>query len=463
MSIFDIPDATQNILIDVADKWASGQLLTISQINAYLLSLGSHFSSQASFQSASIAAGVVTVERQARFTYVDLRNEGLAFTDELTTLLPLSPTVFVDGDEVYFRQATFGQQTRIVAGGNIIGNNGIFTLMDNYFYSVVMVRGAWMEGKKFPQGANEQIGVLSDFADIPIPPSPAEVFAIRSKLNLLSRDLGSEVLATAEVEITAASGTSGAISVHVDYGFGSFKIGEASYSSATTVGAVYSDLETSIDTGGSGFTAAPTTPMTISAPVGTGLSGDNIQLFIVVTGGIAATSDTAFSGGADAPENDAILDTINGIVEGKLVFVRNAMGANSITINPGSGIGVSYPYRLKGGELILFVGEGSDAVPFFSESQTRNITSVTTTYTVLPTDRIVRVDATAAPVTIDLPLAAEFPEGVELVIKKHVTTVNAVTLDGNGSQTIDGATTATVVSCTVLYRVGNSWEIQSAF
>lgn len=463
MSSFDIPNATQNILIDVATAWANGQLLTTAQITSYLNSLGAQFTSKPVWQTASIASGEIVIERQSRFTYADLRNEGLTFTDDLTTITPLSPTVFEDGDFVILRQAIAGQETRVLAGVNVTPDSGIFTIKDNYYLALIMQRSGWVHGFKYPNVPNEQLGVLADDQDIDVS-VPASLVAVRSKLNAYNRNLAGETLATADVTITAASGTAGGISVHVDYGFGPFKIGEATYSSATTVAAVLADLETSIDTGGSGFTASVAAPvLTASAPVGSGASGDNIIMFIEITGGIAATSDTSFSGGVDAPEADAELDTVLGMGEGKLMFLKNAMANNGITINPGNGIDVPYPYWLSAGQMVLLVGEGANARAFFSASQTRKIVSVTATYTVLPTDEIVRVDATAGAVTINLPLATDFPEGKPLVIKKYVVTVNAVTLDGNGTETIDGALTSVVVSCTTLYRVGNAWEIQSQF
>jgi uncharacterized protein HemX len=50
------------------------------------------------------------------------------------------------------------------------------------------------------------------------------------------------------------------------------------------------------------------------------------------------------------------------------------------------------------------------------------------------------VDATAAPVSVDLPAAAS-SNGYWLTVKKTDASANAVTLDGNASETIDGATT----------------------
>jgi len=72
---------------------------------------------------------------------------------------------------------------------------------------------------------------------------------------------------------------------------------------------------------------------------------------------------------------------------------------------------------------------------------------------------IIYVDATSAAVTITLPKVAK-NESLTYYIKKIDSSVNAVTIDGNGSETIDGATTQSlpnqydsiIVNCT-----GSQW------
>lgn len=66
--------------------------------------------------------------------------------------------------------------------------------------------------------------------------------------------------------------------------------------------------------------------------------------------------------------------------------------------------------------------------------------TVTTTTTLVSSDHLVLVDATAGAVTIELPPAAS-KEGFQIAVKKIDSSVNAVTVDGSASETIDGATT----------------------
>ena len=68
------------------------------------------------------------------------------------------------------------------------------------------------------------------------------------------------------------------------------------------------------------------------------------------------------------------------------------------------------------------------------------ITTKTGTYTVTTTDDIILVDATSGAFTITLPTAASTTAKKYHIVKID-STANAVTIDGNGSETIDGATT----------------------
>ena len=71
--------------------------------------------------------------------------------------------------------------------------------------------------------------------------------------------------------------------------------------------------------------------------------------------------------------------------------------------------------------------------------------SASADYTVNVNDAFIPVDASSAAVTVTLKPAAE-AKGKRLTIKKIDSSANAVTVDGDGSETIDGATTA-VINC----------------
>jgi len=78
-----------------------------------------------------------------------------------------------------------------------------------------------------------------------------------------------------------------------------------------------------------------------------------------------------------------------------------------------------------------------------SDKTYSTISTKTANYTVLTTDRnaLILVDATAGAVTIALPAAATAGNGFVVTIKKIDSSANAVTIDPNSTETLDGATT----------------------
>lgn len=89
-----------------------------------------------------------------------------------------------------------------------------------------------------------------------------------------------------------------------------------------------------------------------------------------------------------------------------------------------------------------------------SSELSAGIKSVSVDYTATVADTTILVDATALARTITLPPAANC-KGLILNIKKTDSSVNGVTIDGNGAETIDGAATK---STTTQYA---GWMIQS--
>lgn len=87
-------------------------------------------------------------------------------------------------------------------------------------------------------------------------------------------------------------------------------------------------------------------------------------------------------------------------------------------------------------------------------------------YTVLTSDRnkLITFDATAGSVTATLPAAASAGSGFTVAIKKLDSSANAVVIDGNASETIDGATTVSLTlqyDTVVLVCDGTNWQVMS--
>lgn len=67
-----------------------------------------------------------------------------------------------------------------------------------------------------------------------------------------------------------------------------------------------------------------------------------------------------------------------------------------------------------------------------------NVRAVTATGNVASTDALVTANATGGAITLTLPTIAT-SLGRKLIVKKTDASGNAVTVDGNGAETIDGA------------------------
>ncbi len=97
-----------------------------------------------------------------------------------------------------------------------------------------------------------------------------------------------------------------------------------------------------------------------------------------------------------------------------------------------------------------------------------SVQSKTTNYTVLSTDRgaDILVDASSGAVTITLLAVATALSGFTLRVKKTDSSTNAVTVDGNLAETIDGSTTILLEvqnDAISLDNNGTSWFIMSDF
>ena len=85
----------------------------------------------------------------------------------------------------------------------------------------------------------------------------------------------------------------------------------------------------------------------------------------------------------------------------------------------------------------------------------------TAAYTLTAADDLILADATGGAFTLTLPPAATV-DGQEFTVKKVDASANAVTLDGDGSEVIDGAATKVLSAQWASARIranGNSWYV----
>ena len=104
---------------------------------------------------------------------------------------------------------------------------------------------------------------------------------------------------------------------------------------------------------------------------------------------------------------------------------------------------------------------GNDNIAF-----TTRVVAATTTLT--QNDWMISVEVPTANVTINLPPVASVPPGRQYIVKRDATATFTVTLDGDGSETINGATTravgaaATAGACTIMSD-GGEWHVLTSY
>lgn len=104
---------------------------------------------------------------------------------------------------------------------------------------------------------------------------------------------------------------------------------------------------------------------------------------------------------------------------------------------------------------------GNDNISF-----TLRVVAATTTLTA--NDYILSVEVPTANVTVNLPAVASVPPGRTYIVKRDATATFTVTLDGAGSETINGATTravgaaGTAGACTVVSD-GAEWHVTTSY
>lgn len=239
-------------------------------------------------------------------------------------------------------------------------------------------------------------------------------------------------------------------------------------------------------------------------PIGSGVSGLGTGVatflatpssanFAAAVTGETGTGNVVFSADPTLTGNAALQPVANKRVKALAVaassiadFVTGAAGLSFSRPSDGAddlvalfhyiGTGTAYQVALAArNDVVLATGGGSN---FAAATEALRLKStkeavfagaiatpgatITTTTTLDATHSMVLCDATSAAFTVNLPAAAGVP-GRVYTIKKIDSTGNAITIDGNASETIDGATTASLTTqwqSKTIQAVGGAWYVK---
>lgn len=133
--------------------------------------------------------------------------------------------------------------------------------------------------------------------------------------------------------------------------------------------------------------------------------------------------------------------------------------SSDVTLHLDAGSGDSY-IAVNGGTTKFGIGTNTPKAKLdVNGSLALPITSKTVNYTITANDYTITGDATGGNITFTLPTAVGIA-GVMYVVKKMDATGNSVIIDGNGAETIDGATTLSITvqyTSVMLQSDGTNW------
>lgn len=188
---------------------------------------------------------------------------------------------------------------------------------------------------------------------------------------------------------------------------------------------------------------------------------------LTISGGVITATNNYHKVDTEAAAASDTLDTINGGADGLVLVLVLANSAHAVTIGHNTG-----NVLCVGNKNIVMNSDAAFAVLVYSSALTKwramysgrrydTILVKSAAYTATVDDDVIECDASGGAFSVTLPPAAS-SAGVKLYIKKTDVSGNAVTIDGNASETIDGVTTKALSSQYASYTIicnGSSWSI----
>lgn len=223
----------------------------------------------------------------------------------------------------------------------------------------------------------------------------------------------------------------------------------------------------------SGFLSVPTLITTSTS----GLQLGYIVGFLGATSGTQKLYSVSANGGVSVSSGTANFTYFS--VDSVTQISQTSTASGSITLfnaapTVASVKGIIYGFR---SQLAASPAGGGTAWNIYADGTAPNkfggacmfpIVTKTANYTATTSDHTIRCDAASGAFTVTLPTAASFynstttTTGGILVIKKIDSTINAITIDGNGTELIDEQLTILITSqfsSVMLQSNGTSWDI----
>lgn len=474
--IYDLTTTEVELLQAVAVLQQSGDLLLQSQLNAELLKFGAGYKAKPTFYSSSISSGTAEIERQAQISYAKIDTESLAATDSVDTINAVTGTTFNNGDLLICTIESVAREVVFSSGGNLNIKGGAFSAnQEGAFIAFRYYGNSWYEQYRYPYREEDQFTLATEEVYI-----SSGAATITKPYIRLYGELSGETLATGTITVNTATGTAGSIYAYSDEGSGQILLGSAVYSTATTATAQADALQKDIvaNTGTHGYSASRIgTIVTVSAPTGTGATGNSYILSHTETGGLTATTVTfaTLATGVTGSEADDTLATLNGGSDERLIIVENAMSSNTISLASGGNISFNGTPVINSGECVILLYNGTSWILFDPSgiitgsgiSKTAVSSSPYTATDTTTPEQYYWVDTSGgAPITFNLAEISTLTTVNKVVIKDSggaAATDNIVIVPG-GSDTIDDDAIGYTIntdwnSITLVHDGGTNWEV----
>jgi len=348
-----LQDMYAAVMITENTNSASGKLKSIT---AFINDFQNSFGSTWGYQDVTISGGIILRDRVAKWAVFAVNTEGDVSQDDLDTL---SHTASATGtaqwqnyDVITVYQRYESRAVTITSNGNFTSGTSGQNIQVNgagRFASFRYFEGTWSLSEKFPMDIATLLGTTSWAAEdafVYVSGGLDTIDITGSWVNVYYK--AGEVLASSDLEITATAGGSGGITVYTDEGIGPFAIATIAYTAPTTPAIEVVNLSAEINAGTAihGYTAVDDglSICTISAPVGTGASGNGYLLSAAETSGLTYAINSQFAGGANGVDADTDLELINGGAANQMLILYNAMSANTITLKATGGGNMNQTY-----------------------------------------------------------------------------------------------------------------------